>query len=480
MLKKKTGTRKSGGSEASGSGTPHLRVSRLEIKNYKRVEAVAVTPGTASLIIFQGPNAAGKTTGIECIAAAMAGRASVAEDPVRKGAPSSRIKLVLADGLSDKYEVVSTCNGRGKNGTLMVTDLRRPDGTAGRTAVPGSPQTFLDGLVADLSFDPLKPLTIKQLLGALGLTEEYDQITGKRAAAYASRTEAGRTLKAAKAGVAANPNPSPDRVLAKKSSADLAEQLESYREHNETVANADRQVEEFEGDIQQLKEKLVEIRKEQGDAEGSLAEWKAYREKLGPGHDEAETQAAIAKADSHNDMVAKQVKAAECTAVEAAASKAHKDLNDTVASCDESARLLLSGALESRDGLSGLSIDEETSDILFKGHPLSQASGMERLRLGVAVGVAQNKPFRVFNVDSLDTFDDDHLKALCELAAAENFQVWGTSVRTAQDIGVGDNDNLKLKGCLIVRLQEGREVDASGHPVKIATVDEEVSDWGGE
>lgn len=118
-----------------------MKIIQLRSNNVKRLTAVQITP-TGDLVVIGGKNGAGKSSVLDSIMFAMAGKDSLPAMPVRRGASKAKVELDLGD-----IVVVRTFTpGGGTNLTVKSKDGRK---------FP-SPQTLLDSLTGRLSFDPLE------------------------------------------------------------------------------------------------------------------------------------------------------------------------------------------------------------------------------------------------------------------------------------------------------------------------------------
>ena len=120
------------------------KISRLVVRNFKGIRALEVR-ASDSVNLFAGPNAQGKTSVLDAIAAAMRGR--VDPEAVRHDAKRAEILVELDDGTSIDKKIPA--NGKP---TLKVSkDM----------ATLASPQKFLDELFDDTGLDPVAFLHAK-------------------------------------------------------------------------------------------------------------------------------------------------------------------------------------------------------------------------------------------------------------------------------------------------------------------------------
>ncbi|PIU32864.1 MAG: hypothetical protein COT06_00430, partial [Syntrophobacteraceae bacterium CG07_land_8_20_14_0_80_61_8] len=116
-----------------------LKIIRLAAENVKRLRAVQITP-EGHIVQISGPNAAGKTSVLDCIWYALGGGSALPEQPIRKGAAKGEIHLDLGEML-----VSRTFTQSGSYLKVVSKDGRECN----------SPQKLLDSLLGKLAFDPL-------------------------------------------------------------------------------------------------------------------------------------------------------------------------------------------------------------------------------------------------------------------------------------------------------------------------------------
>src|SRR5690554_1159564 len=106
-------------------------------ENCKRLKDADIRPNdTVATIALR--NGAGKTSVLDSIYAALAGKAAAPAVPIRKGAEQATIRLALGD---DDVELIVTRTFRTTKDSTITTSLtvESPDGATFR-----SPQTMLD------------------------------------------------------------------------------------------------------------------------------------------------------------------------------------------------------------------------------------------------------------------------------------------------------------------------------------------------
>jgi DNA repair exonuclease SbcCD ATPase subunit len=449
-----------------------LKIVRLEAENLKRIQAIEITPD-GHLVEITGRNAQGKSSILDAIWWAMKGRGAIQATPIRKGAEKAHIKLDLGE-----YVVTRTFNAA-KDGPGFTTSVKVEAGKGFRAA---SPQQLLDGLMGDLSIDPLafmrmEPKRQSDMLRGFVQGFDFDAHDEARAKLFSRRTEINRDAKAARAAAreVAVPSQLPAELV---DEAALTAELASAGEHNASIerrrdrrATAAEQIvshrsaaasieaklpaalEEIEASRvaqvarlqQRIRELQVEIdltdRQAQTAAERAqaAAEAQAGAEREGADALQAQLDAAdvlpepvgvadlqrrIAEAREANAGIRlralrdRQIENAERLEADAAALTAQMEAADKRRAEAIATAKLPVGGIEFGDGA-----------LLLHGVPLDQASDAEQLRVSVAIAMSLHPKLRVIRVRDGNVLDADGMKLLAELAAQNDCQVWVETVR---------------------------------------------------
>jgi predicted ATP-dependent endonuclease of OLD family len=134
------------GTEEKVRGEKNVHILGLIAENYKRLRVVEIHP-KGNVVQITGRNGQGKTSVLDAIWTALAGRRATPEKPVRKGAEKCRLKVNLGELI-----VTRTITANGTQTLIVETD---------KGAKVSSPQTVLDELLGSLSFDPLEFINMK-------------------------------------------------------------------------------------------------------------------------------------------------------------------------------------------------------------------------------------------------------------------------------------------------------------------------------
>lgn len=431
-------------------------ILELKADNFKRLRAVTIRPDGHTVVIG-GRNAQGKTSALDAIEAVLGGGRHCPEEPLRRGARKgfAEIKLDEVPALELDGLTIRRTFSQGSNSKLEV---RSSDGLL------KSPQAILDKLLGTLSFDPLaflrqdrhkQTLVLKQVAG-LDFTE-----LDKAIAKFVDERKEGKVL-VASLKQRADGTESFDGVPDKEVSVDeLLAELESQRKENEAIdeleglrARANAALQARQSDLDALRANLV-------DANNALVEAENAMREMRDEHIPAADTVLLAATDAVNNatrfdpnIIREQLSAAGETNRKVRANVAHKeaalDLFAAEAVLDTSeGNLTTTRAQKARlieDAeypVEGLSVDDD--GVLFRGFPLSQASGAEGLKVSAAIGLALNPDLRVLLIRDGSLLDADSMAALAEIAKEADAQIWIERVGDGEEVGIVIEDGEVLE-----------------------------------
>lgn len=412
-----------------------LRITRLEVGDFKGLRAVDITREGRGLVLLRGKNGAGKTAILDSIEFAVAGGRASPEEPIRRGADKATVCLVLSDSLKDRYRITATST-RTKSGKpkreLEVIDLSLgPDGVPVRAAQT----TLLDGLVGAVAFDPLAFIRetnaekrLAMLVSAAGISEAWDaknaELDGSKNARKDANAEVKRLTAVAKNTADPSPGETLERVDPEAAIVRLrdATALDGYRiNKTEGIKHLDAQI----GEIRVEQSKLVEMLATVENNRRVALKWLDEN----PAVDTVEAETAAVNVENCNSAYAAQV--AHIKAVESAES-ARKVAQAAESRVDQGREALRSMLAESplAAAIDGLSLDEDAVPTI-NGIHLDGCSGTEKLLLSAQIAMLANPKLRVMCVDEADALDADSIEALSELAKVNECDVWMTVVWAA-------------------------------------------------
>ena len=177
-----------------------MKITRLEVQDFKRLFAVDITP-TGSVIILGGENKAGKTSTLDSIESGLRGKRSFPGKPIREGADKATIRITLTPAEDDELE-------RALVATRVITESRQyfevkyEDGS-----IPaGTPQAIMDDLLGEVAFEFMECLNLKPkaqlnlLKKIVGL--DFTEIDAKRERIYNDRRDLNRDIERIKGSIA--------------------------------------------------------------------------------------------------------------------------------------------------------------------------------------------------------------------------------------------------------------------------------------
>lgn len=197
-----------------------MKIISLEANNVLKLDAIFIEANGKN-VTLSGANAVGKTSVLKCIAMALGGKDEIPNEVIHKGAKKGSIDLDLGD-----FKIKRTFTAAG-GGTLTVS---AKDGTK----YP-SPQSVLDGLVGQLTFDPLAFTRLKAdkqaetLRNLVGL--DFSEIDREAKEVYDHRTVLNREIAQKEAAVEALPRYA-DMPADEVSVEDIVKRLRVAEDHN--------------------------------------------------------------------------------------------------------------------------------------------------------------------------------------------------------------------------------------------------------
>lgn len=415
-----------------------MKIVQMQSENVKRVKAVTITPA-GPVVKIQGRNGQGKSSVLDSIAYALAGKNVQPPEVIRRGEDHAQVVLDLGEIIVHR---------RWTSNDKSYLEVKSKDG-----AKFASPQAMLDKLVGTLSFDPLAFMrlppkdqveTLRKLVGL-----DFTELDRERQASFDHRTTVNREVKQLEARLATMPKvdvpPDPvsmDDLLAEQ------EMLQEVQKDNDGVRRALavrkeghdgnlRRVEAHKRAVALLEAQLAKAREDlnvaEGLAQGSAKDVSDLEAKVGglKDPDLASVRERIRNAQATSDRI-RQAKAREEVVHQLnAKQKSAEALSMAIANIDAGKAKALA---EAKFPVPGLSFGD--GGLTLNGLPLEQASSAEQLRVSLAMGLALNPQLKVLLIRDGSLLDEDSMAMVAEMAAAAEAQVWIEVVGLSGDIGV--------------------------------------------
>jgi len=395
------------------------RIITLNVKDFKRVREVHIE-AHPHVNTIGGRNAQGKTSVLDAIAVALGGKKLMPKEPIRAGSDKSEITVKLDD-------LVVTRVTTAKTDRLVVTNA---EGDQKR-----GPQDLLDSLWGSRTIDPAEFIrmtsrqqvdTIKRVLGL-----DFSEQDEKRKGLYDERTLINRTVKTLD-GQLAGMVKHDDAPEAEVSVRDIAAALQKTREHNQRLEDFTRDRDRLSTNVKGSKEQIASLEDSLKDVRAMLdsdkADLAAQDERIANFKLMATSglQEQLDNAEGLNQQVRGNARRAETAQELDGSRKQSAELTEAIDEIDEAKKMVLADA---DFPVEGLTFDE--TGLRVNDVPFEQASGAEKWRLSVAMGLAMHPGISVLLVREGEKLDEDSRKLLADMAVEQDAQLWIEDCRAA-------------------------------------------------
>ena len=406
-----------------------FRIIGLRSENVKRLKVVSISPD-GDVINITGENGQGKTSLLDSIWYAIKGKSAAGDMPIRDGQETAKIDLDLGEL------------------TIKRTFIRKEDGTYSAPVSvevedgfkAAKPQDLLDGIVGELTFDPLAFASMdskKQFEQLKKFVPDFDfnDNTNRRTAVYNQRTDLNRTIRDLKGQIAnfAYDADAPDELV---SIADLTDELTKINEGNrfieqrrvrrdQAAAEALRHRDSaaaIQEDIDSLQERIATLKGRQDglieQAKGLESEL-ANAEALPAPEDDKEVLAKISDAEKVNETVRRKNEAKALQARLAEQEEQAKALTKKIDDIDEEKQKAISSA---DMPVKELSFGDDV--VLLNGFPFSDASKAEQITASLQLAMASKPRLRIAFIRDGSLLDKKSMKIIAGIAKELDIQIW--------------------------------------------------------
>ena len=438
-----------------------MKIITLTAENIKKLTAVEITPD-GNLVQITGKNGMGKSSVLDSIWWALAGKDTIQSAPIRRGETEALIRLDLGE-----IKVIRKFKQR--EGEPYTTSIVVENADGARFP---SPQRMIDSLLGEISFDPLAFSRMRakdqfDLLKRFVPGVDFEAIEAANKVDYDARTNVNREAKQKR--VLAEQVQLPDDLPAEPLDEDaIVDELEAVGQTNANIEQTrarreagGRQVADWTSTAEQRRARATQLRSE-ADDEDAIAtnlEGKAsdLRDKLAAAAplpeptETADVRARLDEARRINGLIER---------------REARDLQFKQAEGLESQSQALTEIMEARERdkreavaaaklpVGGIAFGDD--EILMDGVPFEQASDADKLRASVAIAMASNPKLRVLRIRDGSLLDEESLKALAEMADQEDYQIWIERVSDSGAVGfVLEDGHLKGQEATEAPLQKG-------------------------
>jgi hypothetical protein len=472
-----------------------MKIIGLKIKNIAGIEAFEIHPDPGDHIVIGGPNAAGKSTVLNAIAAALGGKTHRPKRPVKDGAEEGETIVDLGD---------LVVRWRAKAGGREYLEVTSKDGAAFK-----SPQSMLSKLWGDRTFDPLA------FFGAdpRSQVDHFAKLVGADLGSFdtkihrltAERRDIGRDAKRAQ-GAADSATRYDDAPETQVDTKALVKELTRRREYNDATAMLAREITDIEKkadvanaavlarleqhaesiesiekstaeEVFRLRDKIETLEREIELARTAIEEKERAESELIEDHnaaidqlesdrdidrerrageieekrreyasrereDDKEIAEAIYGADEQNAKHRANATADELDATADELKKLYAEKTDEIDKVKAERAATIEAAPIPIDGLG-----VDGSILTYRGRPIDQCSTAEKLKIWFALCLAEDPAIRIMPIDRWQDLDGESRALVKSMADEAGVQIWTTVV------GEDDSD-------ITVVIRDGHMVDS--------------------
>jgi len=399
-----------------------MKIIKLIAQNIKNLRAIEIEP-EGDAVILSGKNGVGKSAVLDAILSTLTGQRL--KDAVRHGQDRADVTVE-----TEKFTAKKVWTDKGER--LEVYSLDKE----GKKIKYSSPQTFLDELIGDLSFDPMafKDMDAKGQIELLkdiaGLT--FDEIEKDKAVVYEERTTLNSKIKEAVAHLTNTEAPDPKTPDVEIAFKDALKGLQELRDKKQAYADATQLKKNYEECIRISEEEIIadtekEIERLQSvlkkEREVVAENKKTVAEFVIP---ETITQEQIIAAESALEDIEKKnadIRAAKRYRQSVKDADKLKKQSDTLTEkmrrLDQDKSTQVANA---KFPIPDLSLTDEA--VMYKGDRFDRLSTGQQIRVSTAIGMALNPELKVIFIREGSLLDSSNLKDVTDQAKDKGYQVW--------------------------------------------------------
>ena len=413
-----------------------MTIVSLTVDSFQKIRAAHVEPSPTGVVAVRGKNRAGKSSLIGSMMAVLLGRKFRPTLPITAGERGSKALLDLG-----RIEIIGAWKRDSAGAAKFSLAIKSKEGYKF-----GTPAALLDELVSNCAdpgaFIEMTPAEQgREVLAALGLSDELTRMEDEVSAAFERRKEIARDERSARAeyeSLRARTSQLP-RVEAVAPIEELTVQLREANEANSKLERNRLELTSIEREGHRLASELKELEARMAQVKAAIEskreEYSALASEVASSKlvDTAnlERLIQIASAQAKNQSICDQFADAsnKVGALEAQLSEA----NETLESC----RLDVRKLFESVDfPIEGMRYDLESKALLLNDLPLAQASQAEAIQVGCAIAMLGDPKIRVMFIRDGSLLDADSLALIDQICVEHNFQAWVEQV-SSDSAGVG-------------------------------------------
>jgi ABC-type dipeptide/oligopeptide/nickel transport system ATPase component len=420
-----------------------MKILKLTAENVKKLRAVEITP-QGDIVTIAGKNGQGKTSVLDSIWWALAGGAAIQKEPIRKGQTKARVRLDLGEIVVERRF--------SEGGSQLFVESKEG-------ARYPSPQTMLDKLLGELSFDPLAFARMTprdqfdELRRIAHLEVDIDNLDLLNQGDYAKRTDLNRDAKSKRAQAEAitvatglpedtvNENDILNRITSAAERNSLIEKHRAKREEaKEKIGLIAEDALRTRARAEQLRAEAQACDKEAADLDAKAeSQRKAFedQEPLPEPVDITAVRVELDAARSTNRLIVMREHRRD---VEREAVALERQAQGITELMDERTKFKMDAISKAQMPVEGLGFGEGL--VTYRAIPFEQCSSAEQLRVSLSIAMAANPKLRVIRIQDGSLLDEDSLAAIATMAKAGDYQVWIETVSDDGKVGIVIEDGM--------------------------------------
>lgn len=416
-----------------------MKVLRLQTKNIKRIEAIDITPD-GNTVVISGKNGHGKSSTMDSLAMALGGKKLIPPKPVRIGQEEASIKVDLGKFVVTRHWT---------NPTTSYLSIDTKDGATFK-----NPQSILNEIMGDLSFDPAAFSTMEpaKRLGLLKQITNLDftDLDKEHKEKFQKRTLIKRDLVGLNARLTTEFQ-SIEIPKVEGTLEDIESEMEKARAHNTRVLNAQSDLQSMRDEylvgkelVKATERELVTLKEDYETREKHVQESLVLaKERLKDIEAKANANEESSKSkeinlepfhakikDFHAATAAKEkLKAKEALLKKCA--ETNTEINDLTARLEGIKVTKAKKISEADMPIEGLGFGD--GEVTYKDLPFEQISMSEQIRISMAIAIALNPRVRIVMIENGSLLDSDAMEQITAMAKEKDFQVWIEKVADTPD-----------------------------------------------
>lgn len=406
-----------------------MKIIQLKSQNIKNIKAIEITP-EGNAVILSGRNGAGKSAVLDSIMMGLTGKKF--KEPIRKSEERAEVFMDLG-----KFRVRKTWTQKGERLEVVNSE----------GAKYASPQTLLNKILGELSFDPLAFKNMKEreqrelLIKVVGL--DFSESESKHKGLYDERTFKNREVKSLEAQLGAMEKPGeglPEKEISIGDELSKIDDLEHQKSEHDRFLTAQ---ENLAADIEGSKKEILACEEQIQEIQERIKMFKEHIRFSKKQMEELKEPAIVA--DEQIGEAKRAIQQVEDINVKIRTARRYnnlaKQLQEAIRGVEK-----LTGDIGRIDKLkaykietcafpvAGLSINEAV--VLFEGIPFSQLSTGQQVKISTSIAMALSPKLRVILVRDGSLLDRKGLQAIIEQAKEKDYQIWIEKCDESGEVGI--------------------------------------------